>query len=174
MPLVAIVPEPVPEQHARFSAPHPVHLWLATDCVALPVPAWFQSTPQPSQRCFAISLVVCPISVRTPEPFEAVSLIAIQPSLHLAQAIVTFVVEANGTIALRSSSCARSLGEAVMPSSPVGLYCALADPLVINAATRAKARAELRTILMTSFAAFISLLGFRFCFCRARFSRFRV
>src|SRR6516162_8452390 len=102
MPLVAIVPEAMPEQHARFSAPHAVHLWLATACLPLPVPATFHSAPQPSQRCFAISLVVCPINVRAPEPFEAVSPTATQPSLHLAQAMVTSVVEAGVALVLLS------------------------------------------------------------------------
>jgi hypothetical protein len=96
----------------------------------------------------AITFVVCPINVRAPEPFEAVSLTATQPSLHLPQAIVGVAGEAGVTLALRSSNCARTFGEAVMPSSPVGLYWALADKVVRNTVTTAKARAEPRTILV--------------------------
>jgi hypothetical protein len=66
----------------------------------------------------------------------------------LPQAIVGVVGEAGVTLALRSSSCARTFGEAVMPSSPVGLYWALADKVVRNTVTAAKARAEPRTILV--------------------------
>jgi hypothetical protein len=120
----------------------------------------------------AISFVVCPINVRAPEPFEAVSLTPTHPSLHFGQAIVSVVVEAAVTAVLRSFSCARTFGEAAMPSPPADLYWALADKGVTDTVTTAKASAEPRTILVMLFAVFISF--FQFVFVLARFSRFTV
>ena len=48
MPLVATELPLLVLQQASVSAPQLVHLWVATDCFALPTPTMFQSVPQPS------------------------------------------------------------------------------------------------------------------------------
>src|SRR5579864_5066921 len=156
MPLVATSPAPFGAQQARFSAPQLLHLWVATASLALPLPAVVHSLPHPPQRCCTTLLVVWPMRALAPAPFGLVSACANQASLHLAHAMEVTVAESAVVVVLRSSNCARSLGEAVMPSSPVGLYWALAVVTVAKTPikTVAKPRRELRTILVISFIVF--------------------
>src|SRR5215469_7894644 len=91
MPLVAKSPPAGPKQQARSSTPQPLQVWLAVSCLAFPIPATLQAVPHPSQRCLAMTLVLAPVSVRAPAPFELVSVMATKASLHLGQAMTAEV-----------------------------------------------------------------------------------
>ncbi len=122
MPFVATWPAPSGEQQARLSEPQLLQVWVSTARLALPVPAMVQSVPHPSQRWRATSLVVWPVRVLAPEPLGLKSGCATQVFLHFGQAMAGTVAETGFLLAFRSSNMARNLGEAVIPSSPVGLY----------------------------------------------------
>jgi hypothetical protein len=77
----------------------------------------------------------------------SVSAIDTNASWHLAQAI-TVAVELREGLAARSASCARTFGEAVMPSLPVGVYCGSARLTIVSAASATIVAVRLRRVVI--------------------------
>src|SRR6266568_228832 len=117
---------------------------------------------QPPQRCLATLLIGLPCDNSTFAPFGAGSTWLTQTSLHLGQSIGAATAGAVLTVALRSTNCARTLGEALMPSSPAGLYWARTGPA--NESKAMAANVAIRVLFVVCiflwFFLFSSLLRF--------------
>ena len=131
--------EPFPEvQQGAVFTPEAVQLCLATSVLAFPTPVVIIAVSQLAQRCFV---------TRTEglfAPRTVLSTLRVAEALHVGQAIAGETTAGVGTVALRSSICARARGEAVTPSSPVTLYCAFAEPMKAIPAAKAMVNRRLR------------------------------
>src|SRR5258707_15554932 len=92
-------------------------------------------------------------------PRALASLRATYSSVHLGQAIAAIVVETVLSVAPRSASCARTFGEAAMPSSLVVLYWAFAELARVSNAM--PATAAMRVLLVVFIIFFLLCFQFR-------------
>lgn len=145
-------------QQTRLFGTSAVHLWVAIECFALPSPTTVQLTSQPLQLCFTTTFVAAPARISAPLAWRFTSVA--WTSAHLGQAIAGAAAVAVVAEAFLSLSIWRTFGEAAMPSSPTGLYWALAALARARTAMVAKARHEERNIVGIRFV-FIFVSFFR-------------
>ena len=111
-------------QQTRLFGTSAVHLWVATECLALPSPTTVHLTSQSAQVCL-IAVVVAPARISAPLACRLTSVV--RTSAHFGQVMAGTVAVAMAVEALLSLSIWRAFGEAAMPSSPTGLNWALAE-----------------------------------------------
>lgn len=130
------------------------HLWVATVCLALPSPTTLSLVSQAVQVCFATFRVAVPARTWPPLAWRLPSVVS--TSAHLGQAIAGAAATAVAVEALRSLSICRTFGEAAIPSSPTGLYWALAVLAKARAARATAARAIFGERFVFIFLSFLS------------------
>jgi hypothetical protein len=132
------------EQQARVAVPQPPQVWAATANLAFPVPTTIQSAAHRSQRCFVTQSPEERRRTLLPEALGLVSPRATWVFWHFGHAIEAAVVETPLVLATRSSHCARTLGEAAMPSFVPDLYWPLAGATAVKVTNKvAKTKLEL-------------------------------
>ena len=132
------------------------HLWVATECLALPSPAAENVVVQAVQVCLATVFVAAPARTWPPLAWRFTSVVS--RSAHLGQAMVGAAAAAAVAEAFRSLSIWRTLGEAAMPSSLTGLSWALAAAVSARPAAAVAIIREMRFVFI--FVYFFSIVSF--------------